>query len=121
MGSSVHDEIWLRSRQRALYAQNHRAGGLEGGITNGEDLVVRGYLKPFPVCGVRWNRWISRVKNGEGRLRALGYCVLPAGGVVGEAMVALTLARSILEKFGGDSMEETLRNFNAYLEQVRRF
>jgi len=122
MGSSVHDEIgYDRSHQRFTRKTN-RAGGLEGGITNGEDLVVRGYLKPISTL----RRPLESVDFETKETVKAAYersdvCVLPAGGVVGESMVALTLARSLLEKFGGDSMEETLRNFHAYQEQVRGF
>jgi chorismate synthase len=122
MGSNVHDEIgYDRSRSRFTRKTN-RAGGLEGGITNGEDLVVRGYLKPISTL----RRPLESVDFESKETVKAAYersdvCVLPAGGVVGEAMVALILARSLLEKFGGDSMEETRRNFDAYLEQVRRF
>jgi chorismate synthase len=122
MGSSVHDEIgYDRPHARFTRKTNH-AGGLEGGITNGEDLVVRGYLKPISTL----RRPLESVDFESKETVKAAYersdvCVLPAGGVVGEAMVALTLARSLLEKFGGDSLDETLRNFHAYQEQVRRF
>jgi len=122
MGSNVHDEIgYDRSHQRFTRKTN-RAGGLEGGITNGEDLVVRGYLKPISTL----RRPLESVDFESKETVKAAYersdvCVLPAGGVVGESMVALTLARSLLEKFGGDSMEETRRNFDGYLEQIRRF
>ena len=83
---------------------------------------MRGYLKPISTL----RRPLESVDFESKETVKAAYersdvCVLPAGGVVGESMVALTLARSLLEKFGGDSMEETLRNFHAYQEQVRRF
>jgi chorismate synthase len=122
MGSGVHDEIGYDRAHARFTRKTNRAGGLEGGITNGEDLVVRGYLKPIsslrrPLESVDFE---SKEKVKAAYERS-DICVLPAGGVVGEAMVALTLARSFLEKFGGDSMEETRRNFDGYLDQVRRF
>jgi chorismate synthase len=91
-------------------------------MTNGEDLVVRGYLKPISTL----RRPLESVDFESKEPVTAAYersdiCVLPAGGVVGEAMVALTLARALLEKFGGDSMEETRRNYDGYLEQIRRF
>ena len=122
MGSNVHDEIGYDRARARFTRKTNRAGGLEGGITNGEDLVVRGYLKPIsslrrPLESVDF----ESKETVKAAYERSDVCVLPAGGVVGEAMVALTLARSLLEKFGGDSMEETLRNFHAYNEQVRNF
>jgi chorismate synthase len=122
MGSSVHDEIGYDRAHARFTRKTNRAGGLEGGITNGQDLVVRGYLKPISTL----RRPLESVDFETKETVKAAYersdiCVLPAGGVVGEAMVALTLARSLLEKFGGDSMEEMRRNFDGYLDQVRRF
>ena len=122
MGSNVHDEIGYDRAHARFTRKTNRAGGLEGGITNGEDLVVRGYLKPISTL----RRPLESVDFESKETVKAAYersdvCVLPAGGVVGEAMVALILARSLLEKFGGDSMEETLRNFHGYQEQVRSF
>ena len=122
MGSNVHDEIGYDRAHARFTRKTNRAGGLEGGITNGEDLVVRGYLKPISTL----RRPLESVDFESKETVKAAYersdiCVLPAGAVVGEAMVALILARALLEKFGGDSMEETLRNFHAYQEQVRSF
>jgi chorismate synthase len=122
MGSGVHDEIGYDRAHERFTRKTNRAGGLEGGITNGEDLVVRGYLKP--ISSLR--RPLESVDFESKEVVKAAYersdiCVLPAGGVVGESMVALILAQSFLEKFGGDSMQETLRNFDGYLNQVRRF
>jgi len=122
MGSTVHDEIGY-DRERARFTRkSNRAGGLEGGITNGEDIVVRGYLKPIsslrrPLESVDF----ESKETVKAAYERSDVCVVPAAGVVGEAMVALTLARAFLEKFGGDSMEETRRNLTGYQEQVRRF
>jgi chorismate synthase len=122
VGSSVHDEIGYDREQARFTRRSNRAGGLEGGITNGEDVVVRGYLKPISTL----RRPLESVDFESKETVKAAYersdvCVVPAAGVVGEAMVALTLARAFLEKFGGDSMEETRRNFLAYQKQVRRF
>lgn len=121
-GSSVHDEIGYDREHTHFTRKSNRAGGLEGGITNGEDVVVRGYLKPISTL----RRPLESVDFESKETVKAAYersdvCVVPAAGVVGEAMVALTLARAFLEKFGGDSMEETRCNFLAYQEQVRRF
>jgi chorismate synthase len=121
-GSEVHDEIGYDREQGRFTRKSNRAGGLEGGISNGQDLVVRGYLKPIstlrrPLESVDF-RTREPVKAAYERSDV---CVVPAAGVVGEAMVALVLAQVFLEKFGGDSMPETQRNFRGYEEQVQRF
>jgi len=121
-GSRVHDEIGYDRAASRFTRPSNRAGGLEGGITNGEDLVVRGYLKPIatlrqPLESVD----LESKETVEAAYERSDVCVVPAAGVVGEAMVALVLARAFLEKFGGDSLEETRRNFAGYIEQVRRF
>ncbi|MFZ3214035.1 MAG: chorismate synthase, partial [Terriglobales bacterium] len=129
-GSAVHDAIGYDRRAtgdgRAGYTgfmrRTNHAGGIEGGISNGEDILVRGYLKPIstlrrPLESVDF-RTREPVKAAYERSDV---CVVPAAGVGGEAMVALTLARCALEKFGGDSMGEMLRNFDGYREQLRRF
>jgi chorismate synthase len=123
-GSAVHDEIGYESK--AGYTQFSRprnnAGGIEGGVSNGEDVRVRGYLKPIstlrrPLQSVDFETR-EPVKAAYERSDV---CVVPAAGVVGEAMVALTLAKFALEKFGGDSMTETRRNFEGYLDQLKNF
>jgi chorismate synthase len=121
-GSQVHDEIGYDREKSQFTRKSNRAGGLEGGISNGEDIVMRGYLKPVSTL----RRPLESVDFASKETVRAAYersdvCVVPAAGVVGEAMVALTISRSFLEKFGGDSMEETKRNFQAYMEQVRHF
>jgi chorismate synthase len=121
-GSQVHDEIGYDREKSRFTRKSNRAGGLEGGISNGEDIVVRGYLKPISTL----RRPLESVDFETRETVKAAYersdvCVVPAAGVVGEAMVALTISRSFLEKFGGDSMGETKRNFLAYMEQVRQF
>ena len=121
-GSEVHDEIGYDCAQARFSRKSNRAGGLEGGMSNGEDVVVRGYLKPISTL----RRPLESVDFETREPVRAAYersdvCVVPAAGVAGEAMVALVLARSFLEKFGGDSLEETRRNFQGYQEQLRRF
>jgi len=121
-GSQVHDEIGYDRENLRFTRKSNRAGGLEGGISNGEDIVVRGYIKPISTL----RRPLESVDMATKDIATAAYersdvCVVPAAGVVGEAMVALTLGRSFLEKFGGDSMLETKRNYSSYMEQVRRF
>ena len=121
-GSQVHDEIGYDRAKSRFTRKSNRAGGLEGGISNGEDIVVRGYLKPISTL----RRPLESVDFETKETVKAAYersdvCVVPAAAVVGEAMVALTLSRSFLEKFGGDWMGETKRSFLAYMEQVRQF
>jgi chorismate synthase len=121
-GSRVHDEIGYDREKSRFTRKSNRAGGLEGGISNGEEIVVRGYLKPISTL----RRPLESVDFETKQTVKAAYersdvCVVPAAGVVGEAMVALTISRSFLEKFGGDSMGETKRNYLAYMEQVRQF
>ena len=121
-GSEVHDEIGYDREQSRFTRKSNRAGGLEGGMSNGEDIVVRGYLKPISTL----RRPLESVDFGTREPVKAAYersdvCVVPAAGVIAEAMIGLALARSFLEKFAGDSMEETRRNFTGYQEQVRRF
>ena len=121
-GSKVQDTIHYRREERRFTRGANRAGGLEGGMTNGQDVVVRGMLKPISTL----RRPLESVDLATREPALAAYersdvCVAPAAGVIGEAMVALVLAGAMLEKFGGDSLAETKRNFDAYIEQVRNF
>jgi chorismate synthase len=121
-GSSVHDEIEYDSEGRAFRRPTNRAGGLEGGITNGEEVRVRGFLKPISTLR-RALRSVD-IETKEEQLAAFersDVTAVPAAGVIGEAMVALTLAGAMREKFGGDSLSEMRRNFDAYREQLRAY
>jgi chorismate synthase len=121
-GSKVQDTIHYDRDQARFTRGANRAGGLEGGITNGEDILVRGFLKPISTL----RRPLESVDliTREAALAAYersDVCVVPAAGVIGEAMVAIVLAQAFLEKFGGDSLEETRRNYLGYMEQVKSF
>ena len=121
-GSKVQDTIHYNRGERQFFRGNNRAGGIEGGMTNGEDLRVRGFLKPISTL----RRPLESVdletrEPAKAAYERSDVCVVPAAGVIGEAMVAIVLAGAMLEKFGGDSLEETRRNYNGYLEQVRNF
>jgi len=121
-GSKVQDTIHYSREEHAFTRGANRAGGLEGGITNGQDIVVRGLLKPISTL----RRPLESVDLETRESVAAAYersdvCVVPAAGVGGEAMVALVLAQAAIEKFGGDSMTETKRNYEGYLEQVKNF
>lgn len=121
-GSQVQDPIHYDAGARAFSRPSNHAGGLEGGMTNGEEVVVRGYLKPIstlrrPLASVAF-AGREAVKAAYERSDV---CVAPAAAVVGEAMVALILARAVMAKFGGDSMAELRRNHAGYRQQVREF
>jgi chorismate synthase len=124
-GSMVHDAIGYDAQANGVHthftrAHNH-AGGIEGGISNGEDIVVRGHLKPIstlrrPLPSVDF----ATHEPVQAAYERSDVCVVPAAGVGAEAMVALTLARAALEKFGGDSLAELQRNFAGYCEQIKK-
>jgi chorismate synthase len=121
-GSEVQDTIGYDRERRQFTRGANRAGGLEGGMTNGQDVVVRGFLKPISTL----RRPLESVDLATREPALAAYersdvCVVPAAGVIGEAMVAIILAQAFLEKFGGDSLPETRRNFTNYMEQVRNF
>jgi len=121
-GSQVHDEIGYDREKSRFTRKSNRAGGLEGGISNAEDIVVRGYVKPISTLRRPLESVDFETKEAvKAAYERSDICVVPAAGVVGEAMVALTISRAFLEKFGGDSMGETKRNYLAYMEQVKRF
>jgi len=123
-GSQVHDEIGYEAKSRyTKFSRAHNnAGGIEGGVSNGEEIRVRGYLKPISTL----RRPLQSVDFATREPVKAAYersdvCVVPAAGVAAEAMVALTLARAALEKFGGDSVLETKRNFEGYIEQLQNY
>jgi len=116
-GSDFHDEIdYQEGRFRHL---TNRAGGLTGGVTNGEPIDLRIAIKPIstmkkPMRSIDLN---TKEKT-EAHYERSDVCVVPAAGVIGEAVVALTIADALLEKFGGDSMAELERNYRAYVESI---
>jgi chorismate synthase len=123
-GSAVHDEIgYARDTGFSGFTRpRNNAGGIEGGISNGQEIRVRGYLKPISTL----RRPLQSVDFATREPVKAAYersdvCVVPAAGVAAEAMVALTLARCALDKFGGDSMRETKRNCQGYLEQLKNY
>ena len=118
-GSEVHDEIYYSEGFRR---GTNRAGGLEGGITNGEELRVRGYLKPIATLKKMLRSVdIDSKKDELAAFERSDVTAVPAAGVIGEAMLAIVLANSMREKFGGDSLEEMKRNFESYLQQLKGF
>jgi chorismate synthase len=121
-GSKVQDTIHYDREEHAFHRGANRAGGLEGGMTNGQDILVRGMLKPISTL----RRPLESIDFDTREATPAAYersdvAVVPAAGVIGEAMVALVLAGAVLEKFGGDSLGELKRNYEGYLQQVKNF
>jgi chorismate synthase len=121
-GSKVQDTIHYDKQEHRFTRGANRAGGLEGGITNGQDILVRGLLKP--ISTLRKPLESVDLETREPALAAYersDVAVVPAAGVIGESMVAIVLASAMIEKFGGDSLVEAKRNYQGYLEQVKNF
>ncbi len=121
-GSKVHDEIYYGKSKGRFFRKTNNAGGIEGGITNGEDIVIRGAMKPIatlykPLRSVD----ITTKRRFKASIERSDICAVPAASVIGEAVVALELAGAMLEKFGGDSMKEINRNYKAYMDYVGKF
>jgi len=118
VGSEAHDEIFW-TEERGYYRETNRAGGLEGGMTTGEQLVVRGAMKPLPTLTKPLRSVDTESKEPAQALRErTDSCTVPAAGVVGEAMVALVLADAYREKFGGDHIDDVRAAFTAYRERI---
>ena len=121
IGSEVHDAIY-RDEERGYHRTTNRAGGLEGGVTNGQHVVVRAFMKPISTL----RRGLPSIdietkETHRSQWERSDVTAVPACGVVCEAMLAIVLAAAMREKFGGDSLREMRRNYDAYLEQVRAF
>ena len=121
-GSQIHDEIGYNSTEHGFTRPTNRAGGIEGGITNGEEIRISGHLKPIstlrqPLASVD----VVTKKESAAAFERSDIVAVPAAGVIGEAMVAIVLADAAREKFGGDTLGEMKRNFEGYLEQLKRY
>lgn len=119
-GSRVHDEIGYNDAARKFTRPTNRAGGIEGGITNGEEIRVRGHLKPIstlrqPLASVD----VVTKQGSAAAFERSDIVAVPAAGVIGEAMVSIVLADAAREKFGGDSLGEVSRNFEGYVQQLK--
>jgi chorismate synthase len=134
-GSAVHDEIYYEAHlsvppavaggdlssdaSRGFRRHTNRAGGLEGGITNGEELRVRGYLKPISTLRKALHSVDIDTKSEDlAAFERSDITAVPAAGVIGESMLAIVLANAMREKFGGDSIDEMRQNFEAYMQLV---
>jgi chorismate synthase len=125
-GSLVHDEIYYdssritRGERTGYFRKTNNAGGIEGGITNGEDVIIRAAMKPIPTLyKPLMSVDLSTKEPVEATVERSDVCAVPAAAVVMEAVVALEIANAFLEKFGGDSLEEIHRNFDGYIEYLK--
>jgi chorismate synthase len=121
VGSEVHDALYF-DEERRYHRTSNRAGGLEGGVTNGEDVVVRAFMKPISTL----RRGLPSVdietrEAHRSQWERSDVTAVPACGVVCEAMLAIVLAMAMREKFGGDSLSEMRRNYDAYVDELGRF
>ncbi|MEW6247893.1 MAG: chorismate synthase [Nitrospirota bacterium] len=121
-GSEVHDEIYYDHTRREFVRKTNNAGGLEGGITNGQPIVIRVAMKPISTLySPKKSVDIETKEPFDATVERSDICTVPAAGVVGEAVVAFEMANALIEKFGGDSLEEMKRNFAAYQAYVKAF
>jgi len=119
-GSQAHDIIEPADKAPPPWQRtSNRAGGVEGGISNGEPIVVRGAVKPIPTLATPLKSVDIRTRDAvQAHFERADICIVPAAGVIGEAMLAIVLADAILEKFGGDNLKETLNNYHSYLRSI---
>ncbi len=119
-GSKVHDEIYYDKKERSFKRKSNNAGGLEGGVTNGEPLIIRAAMKPIPTLyNPLKSVSLDTKETFSASVERSDTCAVPACSVVGESVVAWELCRAIKEKFGQDSYEELLRSYQNYLEYLR--
>ena len=125
-GSQVHDEIFYDETQQPgtqtsgkFYRKTNNAGGLEGGMTNGQDIVLRVAMKPISTLYKPLQSVDMKTKETfKAAVERSDICTVPAAGVVGEAVVAFEIAQAMVEKFGGDSLSEMTRNYKSYIKTV---
>jgi len=120
-GSQVHDEI-IYEQRRGFYHRSNNAGGIEGGISNGEDIIVTAAMKPIPTLyrPLQSVDLISK-QTFQASVERSDTCAVPAAAVVGEAAVAIEIAKLFLEKFGGDFIEETMAHYQMYVDHLHSF
>jgi chorismate synthase len=121
-GSEFHDEIYYDPSARRFHRRTNHAGGIEGGISNGEEIRVRVYVKPLSTLPKALHSVDLKSKEEfQAQVERTDVSAIAAAGVVGESMMAYVLAEAVLEKFGGDSLQETTRNHRGYLDQLSRY
>ncbi len=118
-GSEAHDEIFY-DKEKGYYHGTNRAGGIEGGTSNGEDIVVRVTMKPISTLGSPLASVNMQTKEPEkADFERSDICAVPAGSLIGACLVSYVIADAFLEKFGGDSITEIRRNYEGYLKQIK--
>jgi chorismate synthase len=120
-GSSVHDEIFYEKR-KGFYRKTNRAGGIEGGISNGMPIIIRGYMKPIatlrsPLASVN----IKTKEKTKAKVERSDICVVPSAGIISEAMMAIVITNLFLEKFGNDEINEIKTNFKNYIKKIKEY
>lgn len=121
-GSKVHDSLYYNHQKKCFYRKTNGAGGLEGSMTNGELLVIRGAMKPISTLYTPLDSVDIKTKQPfKASIERSDTCALPAAAVIAENVVAITLADALLEKTGGDSLGEVKRNLQAYQKQIKNF
>jgi chorismate synthase len=119
LGTEFHDEIFYK-KENGFKRNTNNAGGIEGGVTNGEDIIITAYMKPIPTTSSGLRTVNIKTKNTETSLKERSdVCAVPAASIVGEAMLSITLANEIQLKFGEDNIFEILENFNNYKAYIR--
>ncbi|MDP8298636.1 MAG: chorismate synthase [Candidatus Tantalella remota] len=120
-GSIVHDEIAYSKQKKSFLRLSNNAGGIEGGITNGQPVVIEGFMKPIATLGDALGTVnIKTKKDSKASRERADVCAVGACGIVAEAVIAVELASAFLEKFGGDSISEITSNYKAYKAQLRK-
>ena len=118
LGSYVHDEITIDGK--SIRRKTNRAGGLEGGVSNGKDIVVRVFHKPISSLGSPLNTIDLKTKKAtKALIERSDICVIPRAGVISEAMLSFVLANSFLEKFGSDTLVEIANSFSNYQKYLK--
>ena len=121
-GSEVHDDIYHDESEGKFYRKTNNAGGLEGGISNGQPIIIRVAMKPIATLYSPKNSVDIETKEAfEATVERSDICTVPAAGVVGEAVIAYEMANAMLEKFAGDNLEEMKRNYDSYQDYVKNF
>lgn len=121
LGSEVHDAIGYDAKNKVYTRESNNAGGTEGGVTNGENLIVKGYMKPIATLGKPLDSVdIDTKKSDKASTERADVCAVPACSVIAEAMVALEIASALTDKFGGDSVDEIKRNLKAYRDHLKK-
>jgi len=121
-GSKFHDQIYYSPEKGGFYRNTNNAGGIEGGISNGEDIIVKAFMKPISTLYKPLNSVdIINKKKVKAQVERADICRVPSAAVIGEAVIAIELADCMIEKFSGDSLYEMKRNFNSYMKYLRKF